>query len=106
MNFNYTKGNWSVGRVSSTVVSDKVPDDYKPGSGHDSTDYYGGFLIAESMKKDDAKLLSAAPEMEHALRSFIEGMEGKEKFPGQNEAYLRDVCLPRAKFALKKAGIL
>lgn len=106
MKLEYSEGNWSVGKVGS-VVSDETPSWYKgTDSGHDDKEYYGGFLIAESIAREaDAKLMAAAKEMEHALRSFIEGMTGKEQFTGQNQSYLRQVVLPRAIEALKKAGI-
>lgn len=103
----YTEGNWKVGRPG-TVVSDTVPEKWPDNTGHDDKNYYGGFLIAESVAtNDDARLIASAPDMEHALRSFITAMSNiDEKFPGHNEAYLRQVCLPRAIEALKKAGIL
>lgn len=54
-----TFGNWSVGKSHGVVVSDTVPNDYKKGSGHDEVDYYGGFLLAESVgNKDDAELFA------------------------------------------------
>jgi hypothetical protein len=66
---------------------------------------------AEKHKKYDkahAYAISAIPEMEHTIRSFIAGMDNTEpeSYPGHHEDYLRQVVLPRAIEALKKAKIL
>jgi hypothetical protein len=45
----------------------------------------------------------AVPDLLNALRSCLAGMEGEESFPGHNNAYLMQVCLPRAKSAIEKA---
>lgn len=107
MAINYSKGNWTIGKNGGTVVTDDSSG-FPVESGHsgkESTDYYGGNLIAESiLKKADAQLISAAPEMGYALRSFIAGMENDdEQF---KMIYLTKVALPLAKEALIKAGIL
>lgn len=65
----HTKGNWKVGRPG-TVVSDKM-DELPIGKGYDDTDYYGGFLIAESIARNaDAKLMAAAPDLLEACKAF------------------------------------
>jgi hypothetical protein len=53
-----TVGNWSVGTHGSTVVSDVIPENHLDNMGRDDLKYYGGFLIAESMRKDDAAFLA------------------------------------------------
>ncbi len=59
-----TPGNWSVGKVGGAVVSDTIPGDYRLGStGHDDTEHYGGFLIAESMRSKDAEFLASCKEL-------------------------------------------
>jgi hypothetical protein len=100
-----SQGNWSLGKLGGVVVTDSG-EGFPVNSGHGENDYYGGYLIAESiLKKGDAQAIAAVPEMESALRSFIVGMEGPEQFPGHNQIYLQQVVLPRAKEALTKAGI-
>jgi hypothetical protein len=67
-----SEGNWSVGKVGS-VVSDTTPSWYKGGSGHDDNNYYGGFLIAESIANvEDAKVIAAAPDLLKACKQLID----------------------------------
>lgn len=67
----HTKGKWKLGKTGGTVVSDYVPDNANGNTGHAETDYYGGFLIAESILfKADAKLIAAAPEMFQMLKTI------------------------------------
>lgn len=47
----------------------------------------------------------AVPELMHAVLSFIAGMNEEESFPGHSEAYLTQVCLPRAEAAIAKANL-
>lgn len=47
----------------------------------------------------------AIPELMHAVLSFIAGMNEEESFPGHSEAYLTQVCLPRAEAAIAKANL-
>lgn len=56
---------------------------------------------------DGLELKDVVVDMDHAIRSFIAGVENKEEqFVGHNQAYLEQVCLPRAKEALKKYSTL
>lgn len=65
----HTKGKWKLGKTGGTIVSDTIPDGIGRKSGHDDTDYYGGFLIAESILfVDDAVLIKAAPDLLEALQ--------------------------------------
>ena len=60
-----TIGNWMVGKTGDTVVSDQIPESYKDNhnDGRTATDYYGGFLIGESIRPDDAKFLAASKNL-------------------------------------------
>lgn len=71
----HTPGTWQAGKGTGCVISDKVPEDYKSGSGHDAIDYYGGFLIAESVADRDLNLIAAAPDLLAALTAINEYWE-------------------------------
>lgn len=79
MKKSFTPGNWSIGKQRDSVVSDQIPEDYKSGTGHDDIEYYGGFLVAESCKLSDAKLISAAPDMLDVLEQVERGQYGETK---------------------------
>ncbi|OFY43973.1 MAG: hypothetical protein A2X18_07540 [Bacteroidetes bacterium GWF2_40_14] len=68
MSTKHTGGNWKVGRPG-TVVTDTIPEWLMNNTGHDDIEYYGGYLIAESIStKTDANLMAAAPNMLEALK--------------------------------------
>jgi hypothetical protein len=56
---------WRAGKTGGAVVSDVLPKDAVGGS--DAVDYYGGYLIAESIAPSMVSLVSAAPELLAAL---------------------------------------
>ncbi len=75
---NIKKEIWTVGKHSSTVVSTKkvqntnfpIPPNNRE-SGDDEIEYYGGYLICESVSnKKNSQLISAAPDMLEALQSL------------------------------------
>ena len=64
-----------------TVVTDNG-EDFPQNTGHGDTDYYGGYLIAESiLKTADARLIAAAPDLLAACESFENIQSG---IPGDN----------------------
>lgn len=67
----HTPGTWSVGKHGGEVISDQIPSDYIPGSGHDATEHYGGFLIAESVHSRDVHLLAASKVLLEALLEVL-----------------------------------
>lgn len=56
---------WRAGKTGGAVVSDVLPKDAVGGS--EDADYYGGYLIAESIAPSMVSLVSAAPELLAAL---------------------------------------
>lgn len=71
-------GNWKIGKYRSTVVSDKkvVNKNFPvPPNRSESTDeeieYYGGYLVCESIGNEKfSKLIAAAPKMYEVLKSM------------------------------------
>lgn len=64
-----TQTKWRKGKCGGSVVSDVMPPDGLSGSR--DAEYYGGYLIAESVAPSMIPLVAAAPEMREALRAFI-----------------------------------
>jgi hypothetical protein len=61
---NHTPGPWSVGPRGGCVVSEAPIPEIPEGTGHSDVRHYGGYLIAESIwRKEDARLIAAAPDL-------------------------------------------
>lgn len=68
MKTNHSKGNWNIGKVAGTVIADNVKNNLPKELRKDEKEYYGGYLVAESIRrKDDAMLIAAAPDLLEAL---------------------------------------
>jgi hypothetical protein len=71
------KENWSIGKTGREVITDN-PDGLLESTGHagkGAIEYYGGYLICESIwRKRDAALISAAPDLFFALKHLMEGV--------------------------------
>ena len=64
----HSKGNWKIGRPGTVVTDSKEEFPEDNSDGRSSLEYYGGYLIAESiLKKADAKLIAAALDLLGAL---------------------------------------
>ena len=64
----HSKGKWKIGKGGGTVVTDDGTG-FEKAMRHDSKEYYGGYLIAESiLKKADAKLIAQAPTLLKTLK--------------------------------------
>ena len=63
--------------------------------------------VGPSLDEDqaNAKLIAAAPDLLHAVRSLLEGLkpDAPGEFSFQGVAYLERVAIPRAIAAIKKA---
>ncbi|CAM2143715.1 protein of unknown function [Pararobbsia alpina] len=69
----HTPRPWRPGKHGGCVVSDKPPQGVRKETGHADVDYYGGFLICESVFRiEDAWLISAAPDLYRVAKDFEE----------------------------------
>lgn len=86
--FKGTKGNWSIG-IPGTVVSDNG-DNTPENTGHDDTEYYGGYLVCESIaSKADAQLISASPELLRVLNGMTLSMKAHPDYQfGRNQEFI------------------
>jgi hypothetical protein len=71
----YTKAPWKLGRAGSVVADiENAPEDTM--NGHNDYKYYGGYLICESIAtEEDARLISAAPDLLYACKVAIGDIE-------------------------------
>jgi len=77
--FKGSKGAWNVGKILSTVDTN-AREGFEGKSGHDATEYYGGYLIAESiMKKADAQLIAASRDLLYASQQMVEASLSGDK---------------------------
>ena len=63
---------WKLGNPRGTVVSAHPQQDAL--SGADAIEYYGGYLVAESVAPSNQALIAAAPSMLGALK-YLEGSD-------------------------------
>ncbi|MBA7546017.1 hypothetical protein ES705_38399 [subsurface metagenome] len=72
-------GSWRLGKRGDTVVADSRTAE-RPGAGHDDHDdieYYGGYLVCESIAtKEIAQLIAKAPELLSEGQARIKALEG------------------------------
>ena len=73
----FTPGPWTVGRIITTVISPNTVETTRkyggsPDGGVNDVEHYGGSLIAESvLRRENAHLISAAPDMYNTLVNLI-----------------------------------
>ncbi len=101
--------NWKVGNTKSVVVSDeKVTNTNFPSppnlkiSDDGDIEFYGGYLICESIgNKDHAKLIAAAPDLFSAIKYYFDVLKEAN---GINWDAFPDHTLEKMQAAFKKAG--
>lgn len=73
-----SSGNWTTGKTGGTVVTDDgfgFPNE-PINTGHSSIDYYGGYLIAESiLKEEDISVISAARDLLDACQQLLHALD-------------------------------
>ena len=71
-----TEGTWSVGKTGCVVSNiGNILDRNGSSTGHDETEYYGGFLIAESCRIKDAQMMAASKDLLFALKMIMKHAE-------------------------------
>lgn len=99
----FTPGPWRMGRNNHCVVAD-CP--VRGVSGSDEVEYYDGHLVAESITRSNAALISAAPELldiAFFCRDHLQAMRRANNLSAAITALL-DCELERISKAIKKAG--
>jgi len=75
--FKGVPGPWKVGRHTSEIIAENFPNDIPiSDSGHAEVEYYGGYLIAESVERRNTSLIAAAPELLKSAIEVIESIQG------------------------------
>ena len=64
-----TPGQWTVGRAGSVVTDKRFRDSDRDSDA--SIEFYGGVLVCESCKTDDAKIIAAAKEMYFLINALV-----------------------------------
>jgi hypothetical protein len=76
MKTKFTKGEWKVGNLGWCVVTDdKKSIDLDKRDSSESIKYYGGALICESCRTNDAKLIAAAPDLLVSSNTLIQAIK-------------------------------
>jgi hypothetical protein len=93
----HSKGTWKLGNNNGDVITD-CGDGFPHESGHTATDYYGGFLIAESiLKPADAQLIAASPELLEALQIVIGDIDkGPHNFTKEEKTKIARAAINKA----------
>lgn len=93
-----TPGPWRAGKAGDQIVAD-VPIENGPG-GSDSVDYYGGYLVAESVAPCNQPLIAAAPDLLASCKELREALAASMRV--LDAANLQDAFLE----AMHAAGVV
>lgn len=75
----FTPGPWKIGKTGGTVVSLTPENIYVEGAAdEEAKEYYGGFLVGESIQPGNALLIQLAPEMFELLAKIKDNCESGE----------------------------
>ncbi|MFE4029203.1 hypothetical protein ACFX4N_23900 [Priestia sp. YIM B13551] len=80
----FTPGPWNIGRIPTTVISPNTVETTRkytgsPDGGVNDVEHYGGSLIAESvLRRENAHLIAAAPNMYDVLVNLLAVEEDHE----------------------------
>lgn len=68
---------WKQGKQSDCIVSNVKKNLLDDNKGHNDTEYYGGYLVCESIAVQEHKdLIASAPEMKEMLNHFVNAIQG------------------------------
>ncbi len=71
----FTPGPWEVSPKCGGTVIAQSPEGLHAETGHCDTEYYGGYLIAESVTACNLPLIAAAPDLLEALKTMVDKCE-------------------------------
>lgn len=95
----HTGGEWKSGKIAGTVVSDKPA----PGMlGGDYSEYYGGYLIAESIAKSNVPVLSAALDLFAACLAIVD-CSGETEWANRQRSDRENQAMEKVRAAIAKA---
>ena len=97
----HTKGPWRIGKHTNSVISDNSNGlEINGATGEEAVKYYGGNLICESVSIENAKLITAAPDLLEAIQYYFDVLE---EVRGKDFALKPDHVLSKMINAVKKA---
>lgn len=95
----YTPGPWRIGNHGAIIANESAIPEAHGTSGHDDTEYYGGYLIAESVMPRNIPLIAVAPELLEACEVALEAFRLTREYLGDSllPAYEGKPILPAMK---------
>lgn len=109
---NFTKGPWRKGKIAGAIVADYPPSMAlfpAPEYAEREREYYGGYLIAESISPENVSIICAAPDMYEALKQLLDENLLVElaclirQYPKEPVINIIESVFPQIKNALAKA---
>ena len=75
---NHTPGPWKIGEGSYIITDNPTPNIV--GTIEGSLEYYGGYIICESVALANTKLIAAAPDLYDVLNDILQYRAALEEF--------------------------